>query len=138
MYAKPARFVRRRRDNAARVQTAHRNDERFAFELRIEQGFDRRVECVEVEMKDLSQIAKTSKCQTRQIILPWRLGDSNYAAVMPPSTGSAAPVMKLASSLARNKIVRATSSGVAMRPSGCFSAHTRCAFSTSPYKRQAS
>ena len=37
--------------------------------------------------------------------------ESNQAAVMPPSMTSSAPVVKADSSLARNRIVRATSAG---------------------------
>ena len=44
--------------------------------------------------------------------------EMRYAAVKPPSTTSSAPVVNDDSSLARNRIVRATSAGCASRPSG--------------------
>jgi hypothetical protein len=42
----------------------------------------------------------------------------DHPAVNPPSTTSSAPVVKAASSLARNRMVRAISIGLASRPSG--------------------
>src|SRR5262249_30257827 len=45
-------------------------------------------------------------------------GAAHQAAVRPPSTTSSAPVVKADSSLARKRIVLATSSGLPSRPSG--------------------
>jgi len=48
-----------------------------------------------------------SGCKCRQTFIPGMFSE----AVLPPSTGSAWPVMKLASSLARKVIAAASSSG---------------------------
>src|SRR5262249_56500240 len=51
----------------------------------------------------------------RKAFVPWRFP---YAAVAPPSTTNSPPVVNDASSLARNRMVRATSSASPMRPRG--------------------
>lgn len=61
----------------------------------------------------------------------------NYPAVIPPSTGIAAPVMKLESSLAKKRTKRAISSAAAIRPIGCLDAQSCAAACTSPYMRHA-
>src|SRR5581483_6626471 len=57
---------------------------------------------------------------------------AHYPAVIPPSTGTAAPVTKLESSLARNRTTWAISSAVAIRFSGCLALQTRAAAAMSP------
>jgi hypothetical protein len=76
-------------------------------------------------MRGLSGLAGDSIERLRMRIV------SPYRIVRPPSTGSATPVMKAASSEARKSIARATSSGVPGRPSGQTSFHAAIAASTS-------